>query len=265
MQKSQVIAAALYEGTFSVGADQKFIRIKREEQPRKGSLKLSVNPFLIKDGNRNILFDAGLGDLVGDDTSIQTLINNLSENSVTEYEITDIFISHLHLDHVAGLAHRENGYWELTFPDANIYVSGSGWKKLAESIADESDDALDFYHFIDAKANLHFLNDESEPIPNVRVKKIGGHTEFHQAFFFDNGHQRYLMAGDVIGRRIALNRSFVAKFDFEPEKSKATRDELKKLAYKNKYTVMAYHETEHPMFILTDYSDKTGYTIKTVT
>jgi hypothetical protein len=65
MQNSQVKAAALYEGTFSVGADHEFSRIQRDAQPLKGSLKLSINPFLINDGNRNILFDAGLGDLIG--------------------------------------------------------------------------------------------------------------------------------------------------------------------------------------------------------
>ncbi|MEX0823795.1 MAG: hypothetical protein WD008_05360, partial [Balneolaceae bacterium] len=51
----------LYEGTFSVGLDKKFNRINRNDTPKKGALKLSINPFLIKDGNRNILFDAGLG------------------------------------------------------------------------------------------------------------------------------------------------------------------------------------------------------------
>lgn len=265
MQNNQVTAAALYEGTFSVGNDHKFIRINRDEQPLKGSLKLSINPFLIKNGKRNILFDAGLGDLIGDDTSIHTLINNLNEHAVAEYEITDVFISHLHLDHFAGIAHRENGYWELTFPEANIYVSENGWKTLAGSIEKEGDDALEFYYFVDSKANLVFLDDESAPIPHVRTKKIGGHTEYHQALFYENGHQRYLMAGDVMGRRIAVNRNFIAKFDFDPQKSKSVRNKLKKLAHDEKFTIMAYHETDHPMFTLSDFSEKDGYTIKSAT
>lgn len=264
MKNSKVTAAALYEGTFSVGVDYKFNKIERNSQPHKGSLKLSINPFLIKNGARNILFDAGLGDLLGDGTSINRLISNLQEQSISEYEVTDIFISHLHLDHFAGIAHRENGYWELTFPSAEIYVSENGWKKLSSLIEKEGEDAADFYHFIDSKANLNFLNDESEPIPNVRVKKSGGHSEHHQVLFFDNGRQKYMMAGDVIGRKIAINRNFIAKFDFDPQKSKAIRDDLKLMAYQNKYTIMAYHETDHPMFILSDYSEREGYTIKPV-
>lgn len=265
MKENQTTATALYEGTFSVGSDHRFHKINRDEQPFKASLKLSINPFLIKDDKRFILFDAGLGDLIGDHSTINTLINNLAEQSAAEYEITDIFISHLHLDHFAGIAHRENGYWELTFPKANIYVSEDGWKKLAESIEKEGEEALEFYYFVDSKANIVFLNHDSEPIPNVNVKKIGGHTEFHQALFYDNGEQRYMMAGDVIGRRISINRNFMAKFDFDPQKSKLVRDELKKLAYEKKYTIMAYHETDHPMFTLCDYSEKNGYTIKPVT
>ncbi len=71
---SNVTVTPLYEGTFSVGTDKKFIRIHKSDPPRKASLKLSINPFLIQDGERNLLFDAGLGDLFGEDTSIDTII-----------------------------------------------------------------------------------------------------------------------------------------------------------------------------------------------
>lgn len=252
----------LYEGTFAVGKDKKFNPIGRNDQPPKGTLKLSINPFLIQNADNNILFDAGIGDLFGGDTSIETILNNLDKQSISDYEISDIFISHLHLDHFAGLANRQNGYWELTFPEAKIWVSKGGWEKLYKKIDQENDASRDFFHFIDMKADLEFLPEYSNPIPNVTVKKIGGHTEYHQLLLYNDGDHRFLMAGDVIGRRISINRSFAAKFDYNPKHSMKIREDLKKMACDEGFAVLAYHETDQPMFCLADCKNKKGYTIK---
>jgi len=252
----------LYEGIFAVGKDKVFNPIGKKDQPPKGTLKLSINPFLIQNGDRNILFDVGLGDLFGGNTSIETILNNLDEQSVSDYDITDIFISHLHFDHFAGLANRQNGYWELTFPEAKIWVSKGGWEKLHKNIDQENDESQDFFHFLDMKGDLELLPDESNPIPNVTVKKIGGHTEHHQLLLYDDGANRYLMAGDVIGRRISVNRSFAAKFDYDPKHSMKIREDLKKMACDKGFAILAYHETDHPLFCLEDCKNKKGYTIK---
>ena len=103
MATKELIVHPLYEGTFSVGLDTKFNRIDRDDPPAKGALKISLNPFLIQSGNKNILFDVGIGDF-GEDTSTDLIKENLEELGLTEYDITDIFASHLHYDHIGGLA-----------------------------------------------------------------------------------------------------------------------------------------------------------------
>ena len=257
----RVTVTPLYEGTFAVGMDKIFHRIDRNDTAPKATLKLSINPFLIKDESHTILFDAGLGDLVSEDSSIDVLLGNLEEEGLSEYDVTDIFISHLHFDHFGGVAHRKSGFWELTFPDARIWVSKEGWEKRKRYIDQQEEEMADFFYFIDSRADLHFLPEDSRPIPSVRVWKSGGHTEHHQVLFYENGDHRYIMAGDVIGRKIAVNRSFKAKFDFDPKGSMGVRTELKKLAYEEKYGILAYHETDHPIFWLSDYDQKNGYTI----
>lgn len=251
----------LYEGTFSVGLDKKFNRINRNDPPQKGALKLSINPFLIKDGNRNILFDAGLGEF-GVDTSTETIKNNLSEAGVEDFEITDIFASHLHYDHIGGLAGNQSGFWELTFPDATLWVSKNEWGKVKSHLSDHDDDKIDFINFIESRANIRYVGDEENPLPHVRIKKIGGHTEFSQALYYENGEHKYLMAGDVIGTKGEINRSFAAKYDFDGKQSMKVRDELKEFAYLNDYGILAYHETHHPIFKLTNQTDSKTYDIE---
>lgn len=261
---SEIRVTPLYEGTFSVGLDKEFHRIDRDAPPGKGALKLSINPFLIQDNERNILFDVGLGDLFGLNTGIDTILENLGSEGLEDYDITDIFASHLHFDHIGGLANRKNGYWQLTFPEAKVWVSENEWKKLGSIIEKVTEDERDFYHFLDSHADLEYLKDEENRVGPVRTRKIGGHTEFHQVLFYENGEDRYIMAGDVLGRRSAVNRTFEAKYDFDPKQSVALRKELQELAYKGEYTFMAYHESESPLFKLVDFDKKKGYIIENV-
>lgn len=262
-QTKTTYAATLYEGTFSVGLDKKFVRIDRDDPPNKGALKLSLNPVLIHTPDRNILFDCGIGEF-GEDTGPDTIRENLDDHGLTEFDITDIFLSHLHYDHIGGLAHRENGYWELTFPEAKLWVSKKGWEKAMAKDEWYDDEKTAFISFIDAKADLHFLDEDDQPFPEMKVKKIGGHTEFHQVLLFDNGEQKYMQAGDVIGTKGAINRTYAAKYDYEPKVSQQKREELTKLAFDEGYTILAYHEDRHPLFKLTDYNEKTGYSTENI-
>jgi glyoxylase-like metal-dependent hydrolase (beta-lactamase superfamily II) len=261
MTTKTISAHPLYEGTFSVGTDKHFNRINRDDKAEKGALKISVNPFLIQSGDKNILFDVGIGDFA-EETSTDVIKNNLAEFDLTEYDITDIFASHLHYDHIGGLAERASGFWELTFPDANLWVSKKGWEKVMGLDEYYDDEKTEFVHFIDAKANLHFLEEEDQPYPEILVRKIGGHTEFSQVLFFDDGSQKYLMAGDVLATLGEVNRKFAAKYDFDPKQSMKVRKELTKKAFEESYTVMGYHDSHHPLFNLVDYDEQQGYKIE---
>lgn len=254
---------ALYEGTFSVGLDAKFIPISRNESPREKSLKLSINPFLIKSDNRNYLIDAGLGGF-GEGTSCEIIRENLQKEQLTEYDISDIFLSHLHFDHLGGLAEKCNGFWQLTFPDATIWVSKNDWKQAIGKDLYYDEEKTEFLHFLDAKADLNFLSDQEQPYPDISTRTIGGHSQYHQLIVFDDGSQQYMMAGDVIATRGHVNRRFAAKYDYDADRSMELREELTELAYQNEYTILGYHDNEHPVFGLTEKKERKGYTIEAV-
>lgn len=255
--------SALYEGTFSVGLDKKFVRISRDEDAAKGALKISLNPFLIRSGDRNMLFDCGIGEF-GEDTGPQIIRGHLEKHDLTEFDITDIFASHLHYDHIGGLAHRENGFWELSFPEAKVWVSKKGWEKAMGLDPYYDEEKTEFLSFVDAKADLHFLEEEDHPYPEIKVKRIGGHTEFHQVLLFDDGKSKFMQAGDVIATKGQVNRKFAAKYDFDPQTSMKQREELTKLAWEKGFTILGYHDERTPIFKLNDYSEKSGYTIETL-
>lgn len=261
--KINTYAAALYEGTFSVGLDKKFNRISRDDKPAKGALKISLNPFLVSTPKRKFLFDCGIGEF-GEDTGPDVIRENLDQHNLTEFDITDVVCSHLHYDHIGGLANKQNGYWELTFPEAKVWVSKKGWEKVINKEVYYDEEKTEFISFVDAKADLHFLDAEDEAYPELRVEKIGGHTEFHQVLLFDNGTEKFMQAGDVIATRSQVNRKFAAKYDFDPKTSQLQRERLAKLAFDEGYTILGYHDDNNPIIKITGYDDKTGYTTEPV-
>jgi len=252
----------LYEGTFSVGKDENFIPIGRDDEPEKGALKIAINPFLIKTPDRVYLIDAGLGPF-GHDTSCSTIRDNLEEHDLTEYDVTDIFLSHLHYDHMGGLAEQCDGFWELTFPDATLWTSKPDWEKNMSLDTFYDDKKTEFLHFLDAKADLAYYEEvDGSPYPDIQTRRIDGHTEYHRAIYFERGPHKYLMAGDVIGAVSSVNRKYAAKYDHNPEQSMKMRKELAREAYEQEYTIMGYHDPHHPLARLTDYSKRKGYTIE---
>lgn len=254
--------AALYQGTFSVGLDKVFHRIPRDGKPNRGALKISLNPFLVVSASKVMLFDTGIG-YFADEEGAGIMRENLEHFDLDENDVTDVFLTHLHIDHMGGLAHKENGYWELSFPDAKVWTSEKDWNKLIA--ADHKDpERGEYFAFLNARLDLHLLKDSDQPYPEIRSETIGGHSEFHLAYFYEDEHLRFLNAGDVMATRNQINRKFEAKYDFDPAKSQRERERLAKLAYDKDYLVLGFHDDSHPIVKLTGFDEKTGYSTEPV-
>ncbi len=88
--------------------------------------KLSFGGLLVRDGNRIVLIDTGVG-AAGAAMGGGKLAAALASTGITPGQVTDIVISHPHGDHVGGLVATDGS---AAFPTARVWFEPAAWQAL---------------------------------------------------------------------------------------------------------------------------------------
>ena len=149
-------------------------------------LELSVQALLVREGERVLLFDTGAGNASFVDGG--RLPAALQAAGVTPQEVTDIFISHAHGDHVGGLLDAQGG---PAFANAAVHLSQPEWAALQ---AEPSQQALAAAIAPRVQA---FAPGSRDLVPGVSAVAVDGHTPGHSAYEITSGPARLLYLGDT--------------------------------------------------------------------
>ncbi|WP_394340914.1 MBL fold metallo-hydrolase [Pedobacter cryoconitis] len=74
--------------------------------------------LVIKKEKRIIIIDTGSGSAIGDQAG--RFIKNLNSAGIKADDITDVFVTHLHVDHIGGILDVDG---KLVFKNAKYYLS----------------------------------------------------------------------------------------------------------------------------------------------
>jgi glyoxylase-like metal-dependent hydrolase (beta-lactamase superfamily II) len=141
--------------------------------------------LLIETGSKKVLIDTGIGSkqsekffshyyLHGDDS----LQNSLKQASVTPDEITDVFLTHLHFDHVGGSISKnmETGALYPTFPNATYWSNTVHWKWAIEpNMREKASFLKENILPIEESGQLRFVEDGFD-LPFIEIFYANGHT-----------------------------------------------------------------------------------------
>ncbi len=186
----------------------------------------NINAHLIRSGDRVMLVDAGARELFGPTCGF--LVDALAEAGVSPGDVTDLFFTHLHPDHVAGALTPEGGavfenaalkvvdaersFWTDESFDA-VEVNGADWAGLAQAV-------------LGAYANqVESITSDGELMPGVTVVSIPGHTPGHVGFRVDSGSQSMIHLGDIMHVPVMqlIDPRVATVFDIDGEAALASR------------------------------------------
>lgn len=161
----------------------------------------SINAFLVNTGTKLILIDSGAGSLYGE--CCGHLLENLKAAGYRPEQVDDIYLTHLHADHVGGIA--PNG--KIAFPNAVIHVSkvdADYW--LSEKNEKEAPSLLKSM-FDGDRASLKPYSDAgklkpfdygSSLSPGITPLAAPGHTPGHSFYSVESEGEKLLVWGDVV-------------------------------------------------------------------
>lgn len=179
------------------------------------TIELSIQPLLLRTGDRVVLIDTGAGGQMGVES---TLLASLATAGVAPGEVTDILISHAHGDHVGGLVTAEG---ELAFPNATIRMSEAEWA-AAQAYAP----AAELVAAITPKVET--FQPGAVVAPGIQAVDLTGHTPGHTGYEIASAGETLLYIGDAMHSSIlsVQKPGWRNAWDDDNERAIGTREAL---------------------------------------
>jgi glyoxylase-like metal-dependent hydrolase (beta-lactamase superfamily II) len=182
--------------------------------------------LLVEDNNRLILIDTGIGDkqdarffshyyLHGN----ASLDSSLTKHGFHRDDITDVFLTHLHFDHVGGAIKRENEQLIPAFKNATYWSNQKHWdwatnpnerekaSFLKENILPIQESGQ--LRFIDTHQGVKFTDD-------FNVRFVSGHTEAMMLPLINFKGKSILYMADLLPSAGHLPIPYVMAYDMFP-------------------------------------------------
>ncbi len=170
----------------------------------KSPVETSVNGYLINTGSKLVLIDAGAAGLFG--PTLGKLGANLKAAGYQPEQVDEVYITHMHPDHVGGLA--ADG--KAVFPNAVVRADmreGDFW--LSQANLDKAPaDAKGFFQGAMASLNPYVAAGRLKPfdagtagvelMPGIRAMPARGHTPGHSIYIVESEGNRLVVWGDLM-------------------------------------------------------------------
>jgi glyoxylase-like metal-dependent hydrolase (beta-lactamase superfamily II) len=164
----------------------------------------STNAYLVNTGGKLILVDTGAGTLLA--PTLGKMLLNLKASGYTPEQVDEVYLTHLHPDHIGGLMSGD----KPAFPNATIYADKRDpdlWlsQTLMNAAPAEGANGQRRFRFAMTSLNayvaagkLKTFDGATELAPGIQAVPAPGHTPGHTMYAFESKGQKILLSGDLV-------------------------------------------------------------------
>ncbi len=244
---------ALSDGTVALPVDKLLSHIPPDKLTAalsqsflKAPVETSVNAYLINTGDKLVLVDTGAAGLFG--PTLGQLVTHLKAAGYQPEQVDAVLITHMHPDHVGGLAAGE----QRVFPNATVHADqhdADHW--LSQANLDKAPaDAKGFFQGAMASLKPYQAAGQFKPfqgrtdiLPGIVAQAAPGHTPGHSTYVVESQGQKLVLWGDLMHVAAVqfANPAVTIAFDTDSKAAAAQRQKAYADAAKNGYWVAAAH------------------------
>ncbi len=216
--------------------------------------------LLISMDNRLILIDTGIGNkqdekffshyyLHGTDS----LEKSLQSTGFHSDDITDVFLTHLHFDHVGGAVKREGDRLVPAFRNAVYWSNRGHWDwALQPNEREKASFLKENILPLEESGQLQFIdiNEGTEWLPGIKIRFVSGHTEAMMLPQISYKGRTLLYAADLLPSMHHIPLPWVMSYDTRPLHTLKEKKILLQEAVANDWCLFFEHDANNEMCTL---------------
>lgn len=212
----------------------------------KDPVETSVTAYLINTGSKLVLIDTGAGAFFG--PTVGKLMGNLKASGYQPEQIDEVYVTHMHADHIGGLVSGD----KIAFPNAIVRADrrdADYWLSKANMDAAPKE-AKQFFEAAMAAVNPYIATDKFKPFdgnseltPGIKAVAAHGHTPGHNIYVVESQGQRLVLWGDLMHVAAVqfAEPAVTIRFDTNPKAAATQRKKEYADAAKRGHWVAAAH------------------------
>jgi glyoxylase-like metal-dependent hydrolase (beta-lactamase superfamily II) len=207
--------------------------------------------LLIEHDKRLILIDTGIGNkqnaaffrhfyLHGD----ATLENSIRKAGFSPNDVTDVFLTHLHFDHVGGATKYDDTNKNIipTFKNATYWSNELHWENAIQPNPREKASFLkDNLIPLKESGQLQFIDGDS-PFSFIEILYVDGHTEKQMLPLISFNGKKLLYLADLIPSSMHIKLPYVISYDVRPLISMQEKERILHKAFDEDIYLMFEHD-----------------------
>ena len=216
-------------------------------------IQMVTRSLLLVSENKRILIDTGNGDkwqekfknIYEIDTELVGLDSSLNEVGFTAEDITDVFCTHLHFDHIGGNTKIEDGKIIPAFPNAKYWMSQVNWDVAnSPSEKDQGSFMQDDWAVLAENSMINFVNSTEQFLPNIDLIISNGHTPGMMLPIISDNNNTLVYGTDLIPTNVHIPLPWVMAYDVQPIVTIEEKKQLYRDVINNSWILFFEHDPD---------------------